>query len=70
MIDIKTRPKTTEIKLRDAAVLAPKELAQAMKEIAPEKILYKRPQADKIGGTAESAAVNNTLKGKMNLIKS
>lgn len=62
MIDIKTRPKTTEIKLRDAALLAPKELAQAMKDTAPLKILHERPQADGIGGTGQSAAVNNTLK--------
>ncbi len=63
MIDIKTRPNTTEIKLRDEAALAPKELAQVIKETSTTKILYDHSQADEIGGTGQSTAVNNTFQG-------
>jgi cell wall-associated NlpC family hydrolase len=61
MKDIKTRPKTKEIKLRDAAAIAPRELSKAIKETSAAKILNNHPQAEEKMGREESPAVNGTL---------
>ncbi|NCB24907.1 MAG: hypothetical protein EOM62_05450 [Bacteroidia bacterium] len=58
MKDIKIRPKTRDVKLRDAALLAPRELSRVMKESAKAKMLHERPKTDADGGTSENVAVN------------
>jgi hypothetical protein len=58
MRDIKTRPKTRDVKLRDTALLAPRELSHMMKDRAKEKLIHERPKTDADGGTSKNAAVN------------
>ncbi|MEG2455784.1 MAG: NlpC/P60 family protein, partial [Oscillospiraceae bacterium] len=55
--DIKTRPNTREIKVRDAAVLAPRELSKLMKENAKARL--SRQTASEEGETAQSGAANS-----------
>lgn len=63
MKEIKTRPKPTDVKLRDTTLLAPKELSRMMKESAKGKILHERPQADENGYSAENSAVGGVING-------
>ena len=58
MKDIKTRPKTRDVKLRDTALLAPRELSHVMKESAKAKMLHERPKTDADEGKSENAVVN------------
>lgn len=57
MHDIKTRPKTIEVKVRDAAALAPKELSKLMKDSATAK-LHPHETAQ-VGSATDSAAVRS-----------
>ena len=54
MKDIKTRPKTREVKVRDAAVLAPRELSKLLKDSTVAKQAHRR-STDRDGGTADAA---------------
>lgn len=58
MKDIKTRPKIRDVKLRDTALLAPRELSRVMKESAKAKLIQERPKADDNGSTSGNSAVN------------
>lgn len=58
MKDIKTRPKTRDVKIRNTALLAPRELSHVMKESAKAKMLHERPKTDADGGISENTAVN------------
>lgn len=57
MNDIKTRPKTREVKVRDVAVLAPRELSKRMRDSAKAKQLRQRELEEQ--GTEATAAVRD-----------
>lgn len=57
MNDIKTRPKTRDIKVRDVAALAPKELSKLMKDSATAKLHPHEIAQD--GSTTDSSAVRS-----------
>lgn len=59
MNDIKTRPKTRDIKVRDVAALAPKELSKLMKDSATAKLHPHETAQD--GSAGNSAAVRDAL---------
>ena len=59
MRDIKTRPKTREVKVRDAAALAPKELSKLMKDSTAAKLRRRESIAD--DSTGESSAVRDAV---------
>ena len=61
MRDIKTRPKTRDVKLRDTALLAPKELSSIMKESAKGKILHERQESNVNGYSAENSAAGGVI---------
>ena len=61
MKDIKIRPQTQDIKIRDAAALAPKELSNLMKEQSEIKRLREKPSQD-ADGTAMSAATGEPVR--------
>lgn len=60
MNEIKTRPKTREIKVRDAAALAPKELSKLMKDSTAIRQLRQRDFGED-NSTADSAAVRDAI---------
>lgn len=59
MRDIKTRPKTRDVKLRDTALLAPRELSRVMKKSTKAKILQERPKTNADEDTSESSSEND-----------
>lgn len=56
MKDIKTRAESIDVKIRDTALFAPKELSHVMKESVKAKALQERPKADE--SKATNSAVN------------
>ncbi|MEA4894002.1 MAG: NlpC/P60 family protein [Oscillospiraceae bacterium] len=61
MKDVKTRPKIRDVKLRDTALLAPRELSRVMKESAKATLIQERPKADDSGSTSGNLAVNGVV---------
>lgn len=59
MKDIKTRPKSREVQVRDAAVLAPRELAKVLRDTGRAKL--ERQGRTVEDGTADSAAVRDAV---------
>jgi len=51
MKDIKTRPETIDVKIRETALFAPKELSHIIQESGKAKILRERPKADESEAT-------------------